>query len=221
MRFGIFLLTALATQVASQAVINVFILRCSKQGDAAQAGVDAMKARAMAAIAKRNNQAALIMSGVMSIKGTLTNLMVLKDSIGVNAPNRAAIIAKITAVMNNIRAQLTSKVEACRIYRRAAADMRRTTKLHIVAIITRWEGWVERVENALNSLEQRFKGHAAWSMLHKSIQLTVDAFEVCVEPYNVNLAAVQKAYSTESDDDETVSAQAAAQCLLDNDPEDC
>merc|ERR1712080_701832 len=36
------------------------------------------------------------------------------------------------------------------------------------------EGWVERVEDALNALEQRFKGHAAWSVLHKSVQLTVD-----------------------------------------------
>jgi len=197
MRFGVFLLTALASQVASQAVFNVFILRCNKQGDAAQAGVDAQKARAEAAIAQKMQQASIIMTGVMSIKGSLASLVVLKNSIGVNQTNRAAVINKINAVMANLRSQLNSKVAACKAYSNQAADMRRQTKLHIVAIITKWEGWVERVEDALNALEQRFKGHAAWSVLHKSVQLTIDAFEACVDPFNVNLAAVQKAYSTD------------------------
>ena len=195
---------------AHGASIAAFINNCNAKGNAAQASANAYKAKTEAGVARLTAQAALIMDVVDDIKDAFDSLKALKDSISVNQANRALVISKITQQMTNLRNQMNSKVMACKKFRQAAADVRKNAKAAITKVNDVFTAWADVVENALNRLEQRFKGKPVFAALHTAVKDTVEEFADTVHTHEVAITAIRKSFSAfEADADAAIDAAQA------------
>merc|ERR1711970_61447 len=199
-------LFAFAT-IAQGARIEKFITICNAKGAVSENTANVYKTKTQSAVTRLSAQATEVEEAVELLREAVTDLIVLKKGISVNQPSREAVITKIATVMARLRTQIHQKVLNSQAYRQAAADIRVNAKAAISKVASQFEAWSQVVEDALNALEQRFKGKAVFADFHSDVMDTVTDFATCVGTYETAIADVRKSFSTfENAGDDAVNA---------------